>query len=133
MAEHFDEFLKTRVEAAKSWVNGDASLLDEIETRISPATFFAPGGDIEQGAEQVRARYQLDAGNFTSGTTNLKILHKGASGDLGYWVGVQHAAAQLRGAEKTSDFALVVTEVFRLEADAWKLIHRHASPLKPKH
>lgn len=125
MSQHFEELLKSRLEAANAWVSGEVSLLEQIETQTSPATFFAPGGDIEQGAEQVRARYRRDAGNFASGTTDLEILHKGEGGDFAYWVGVQRGVAKLHGEDQA--FTLLVTEIFKLEAGAWKLIHRHAS------
>ena len=44
-------------------------------------------------------------------------------------VEVEHAETKSGGAEAVSPAALRVTSVFRLESDAWKLVHRHADPI----
>jgi ketosteroid isomerase-like protein len=47
--------------------------------------------------------------------------------NLAVVVEVEHAMAG--GADALSPVALRVTSVFRLEGDAWKLVHRHADPI----
>jgi predicted dienelactone hydrolase len=44
-------------------------------------------------------------------------------------VEVEHAEVKIAGADALSPAALRVTSVFRLEGDAWKLVHRHADPI----
>ena len=46
----FEQFMKWREDAARAYVNGDAEPVSHISTQISPATFFHPNGDYEQGA-----------------------------------------------------------------------------------
>jgi ketosteroid isomerase-like protein len=126
----FDRFLLQRTHAAEAYVNGDAEPLSAIVARASDATFFGPGGGAVHGAEAVETRYRSDAPMFErGGTTRLEILQATADGDVGYWVGYQHAMARLRGRPDPVPMKLRVTEVFRREDGAWKLVHRHADML----
>jgi hypothetical protein len=40
----FKEFMKQRAGASEAYVRGDAGPLDCIAAKISPASFFSPGG-----------------------------------------------------------------------------------------
>ena len=130
----FEEFMQQREQAAGRYINGEAGPLGELAAKEDPATFFSPRGDFVQGAEQVLARYTGDARNFNpgSGEGHFEILHMGASGDIGYWVGIQRATTHLESNPDPVPFNLRVTEIFRRENGNWKLVHRHADPLVPK-
>jgi len=126
----FDKFMQQRRLVAAAFVNGDPGPLREISTSADPATFFGPGGGIEQGAAHVLAVNEAGSRRFQrGGTTELEILHSASDGDLGYWTGWQHASARLEGSAEPVPMRLRVTEIFRRENGAWKLIHRHADPL----
>jgi len=125
----FDRFMKQREEAAAAFVRGDAAPLGRLVTHEAPATFFGPAGTLEQGPQHVLSLYEADSSRFLSGQTHLQILHVGASGDLAYWVGLQHATARLEGQLEEVPMSLRVTEVFRREGGAWRLVHRHADVL----
>ena len=126
----FDDFMQQRRQVASAFVNGDAGPLREISTSTDPASFFGPGGGVDQGAVHVLAINEAAAGQFQrGGTTRLEVLHHAADGKLGYWTGWQHASVHVKGKPEPVPMKLRVTEIFRLEDDEWKLVHRHADPL----
>jgi ketosteroid isomerase-like protein len=126
----FEQFMEQRGKAAHAYINGDATVLSEIVTHHSPATFFRPSGGYCQGAEAVWSQYEHDAANFDPGNQGqLEILHMEASDELAYWVGFQRATVHLHGRAEPASFNLRVTELFRREGESWKLLHRHADPL----
>lgn len=128
--QSFERFMEQREAAAGAYVSGDAGPLGALSTRALNATFFGPGGGAVQGADEVSARYAKDAGHFAPGSeSRFEILDMGASGEVGYWVGWQRAKVNVKGKDEPVPMSLRVTEVFRREGDAWKLVHRHADML----
>lgn len=129
--EDFKEFMKRREAAAKAYVSGNAEPLGELSARSLPATFFSPKGDFREGAAEVSKTYQTDVNAFETGSeTDFEILQMAAAGEIAYWVGFQRAAARLKGRSEPVQFNLRITEIFRREDGEWKLVHRHADPLK---
>ena len=126
----FEQFMQQREEEARAYVNGDAEPLCRLTASNDPATFFSPRGDVVQGASTVTARYEADAAGFATNNENtIQIVAMGASDGMAYWVGMQHSAVHLQGKAGVVPFHLRVTEIFRREGDAWKLVHRHADTL----
>lgn len=129
----FEEFMLRRREVALAYVNGDAQPLRGISTTADPATFFGPGGGIEQGAARVLEVNEAGARHFHTGAeTTLEVLHAASDGTLGYWTGLQRATVRMQDSDAPVPMVLRVTEVFRCEGDAWKLVHRHADMLADK-
>ena len=125
--QDFERFMQQRETAARAYVNGDPAPLAELSARTGDATFFSPSGSVVSGAGTVAARYAEDAKGFATGSdTHFEIIQLGASDGITYWVGYQRAMAKLRGKDAPVPFDLRVTEIYRREADGWKLVHRHA-------
>jgi ketosteroid isomerase-like protein len=96
-----------------------------------PATFFGPDGSIVTGGPAMRKSFKEGASHFLpDSTSELEILDCGNDGDLGFWTGIQHATIKVKGKDEPVPYELRITEVFRREHGAWKLVHRHADPLK---
>jgi ketosteroid isomerase-like protein len=129
-SKQFEQFMKQREEVAQAYVNGDPRPLAEISTNSNPATFFGPSGDYEQGAKKVLAINEHAAAQFQKGSNSrFEIFHMAMSGELAYWVGIQHAEVRMKDKAAPVSMRLRVSEVFRLEDGAWKLVHRHADAL----
>jgi len=58
--------------------------------------------------------------------TVVEVLQREASGNLGFWTGIEHANVAFDGAETPLGLKLRVTEVFRFENGDFRLLHRHA-------
>lgn len=128
--QDFDAFIKQRQEAATAYVGGNAAPLAAVAAQDLPATFMGPGGGAVHGTQEVLARYAQDARIFEAGgATELEILEMAAGDTVAYWTGFQSAKVRMHGKPDVMPMKLRVTEVFRREGDAWKLVHRHADLL----
>jgi len=124
----FKRFLEWREQAARAYVCGDARLLNALVAHHGDVTFLGPQGDVARGAVVVWRHYEQDASVFQPGSeTHFEVLQLGASADVAYWVGFQHARVHMKGRDAPLTLKLRVTELFRRDPDeGWKLVHRHA-------
>jgi ketosteroid isomerase-like protein len=129
--QDFRRFLASQREAVgNAFASGDAGPLARIATQQEPATFFEPGGGTVRGVEAIDDAVAKAAKHFRpGGASRLEILHAQASGELAYWVGLQHALVHPPDRPGPIEMTLRVTEVYRREDGAWKLAHRHADML----
>jgi NAD(P)H-dependent FMN reductase/ketosteroid isomerase-like protein len=124
-AADFNSFMKQREQIAAAYSSGNPAPLDAVVVREGTATFFAPRGRIVHGSAAVAKRYHQDAKMFSAGSKNkLEILDAGASGEIGFWVGLQRFEGKIAG--KNEKMSLRITEIFRNTKGEWRLIHRHA-------
>lgn len=74
----FDDFMDQRRRVAAAFVNGDPGPLSEISTSTDPATFFGPGGGVEQGATQPLSRSLRVTEIFCRERGTWKLIHRHA-------------------------------------------------------
>ena len=130
-AHDFNEFMKIREAASQAFVRGDVGPLDRVSTQVSPATIFGPKGDCVEGASEVNAANAAGAKMFEPGSeSHFQVMQQSVSGDLAFWAGIQRAKVKMKGKPEPIPMDLRVTEVFRRQDGAWKLVHRHADPFK---
>ena len=130
-SDEFEQFLRQRHAAGGEYVSGNPEPLGRVVAQHLPGTFFSPSGDVTVGTHEVWARYERDASRFAIGSENtFQALDSAAGDDIAYWVGFQRSQANVRGEELPVPFNLRVTEIYRRENGKWKLVHRHADPLK---
>jgi len=116
---------------SQAFVTGDIDPLDRISTHASPATLFGPKGDCVEGAAKVNAANASAAKHFSSGSKSaFEVLQVAAGDGVAYWAGIQRSIVQMQGKKEAIPMDLRVTEVFHREEGGWKLVHRHADPLK---
>jgi NAD(P)H-dependent FMN reductase/ketosteroid isomerase-like protein len=121
----FDAFMKDRERIASAYSSGNPQPLDAIVVREGSATFFPPRGRIVKGSAAVAKRYHQDAKQFSPRSKNeLEIIEARASGEMGFWVGLQRFEGAIGG--KSANLTLRITEIFRRVRGEWKLVHRHA-------
>ena len=129
-------FLPQWEQAQTRFINGDPSLWKQYSSRRDDVTILGGfGGYGEKGWSAVGGRYNWASSQYKPAGATMKVeyLNIGVSGDLGYTVAIERQhGARVRDQVAPAQRALRVTQVFRKEEGAWKLVHRHADPLVEK-
>lgn len=132
----FRAFLPQWEKAQSRFINGDPALWKQHASHRDDATILGGfGGYGEKGWNAVGARYDWASSQYKGGGATMKVeyLNIGVSGDLGFTVAIERQEGARVGDQHTpTQRALRVTQIFRKEDGAWKLLHRHADPLLEK-
>jgi ketosteroid isomerase-like protein len=131
----FNTFLARWEEAQSRFINGDPILWRQNALHRDEATIFGAFGGHEKGWNEVGARYDWASSQFKESGAKIKVeyLNSGVSGDLAFTVAIEHQEnVRLGDQDKPAPRALRVTQIFKKEEGAWKLLHRHADPLVEK-
>ena len=130
----FQAFLRRWEEAQSRFLNGDPSLWKKNSSQREDATIFGAFGGYEKGWKEVGPRYDWAASQYSpSGAKKgVEYLNVTVGSDLACTVSIERDEVQVGGQSKPEPRALRVTQVFRKEDGAWKLLHRHADPLMEK-
>jgi ketosteroid isomerase-like protein len=113
-------------EADTALHNGDPGPRLAIWSHNDPVTVFGALLTVTGWGEIYKA-FDWLASRFSNGSYEYEVIAAGASGDLGYVVGIEHSSASIGGAAPAA-YELRVTTILRREDGEWKVVHRHADP-----
>jgi SnoaL-like protein len=134
--QSFRAFLQTWERAQTRFINGDPTLWKQHASHRDDVTILGGfGGEGEKGWRSVGARYDWASSQYSPGTATMKVDYHNivVSGDLAFTVGVERQQDARVGSQRDGvRRALRATQVFRKEADGWKLVHRHADQMTEK-
>jgi ketosteroid isomerase-like protein len=130
-SDDFQQAIDEVQAALRQLVQGDPAPLLALWSHAPDVTALTGMGTNDRGWEQVGTGVQWIGDQFRDGQIDFELLASGVSGDLAYTVWFETGQARLFGREEFTPTALRITHIYRREAGAWKIIHLHASPLKP--
>jgi ketosteroid isomerase-like protein len=120
---------KRTAEANSALVRGDIDGYLALIESARDFTLMAPfGGAPTHGFDTSSENRAAMARFFKSGTLDQEVVATYHSGDLVVLVTLERVRAEVGGLPE-QDWPLRVTQVFRREGTAWRLVHRHADPL----
>lgn len=112
--------------ALNGMITGDAGPMGEIWSHGATVTTMHPIGGREVGWDNVRKSWeqvaQIAKGG-KGGQVKLNDQFIQVTGDVAYELGVERGEAELAGQNVT--FADRVTNIYRRETGAWKIVHHH--------
>jgi ketosteroid isomerase-like protein len=129
-AKTLDDAIMQNHAALDTMVKGDSSGYVALLSDHDDVTWGNPFGPFARGRKSVEATLASAAARMRGGrATDFDRIETYVAETLAVVVEVEHAETMAGGADALSPAALRVTSVFRLEGDAWKLVHRHADPI----
>lgn len=111
--------------ALNSMLKGDAAPM--VETGVwshgSDVSTMHPIGDREVGWEAVKGPWEQVASMASGGQIAIQEPKLIVVGDLGYETGTESGSGTLAG--QTVSFQHRVTNIYRRESGAWRIVHHH--------
>ena len=105
-------------------INGDPGPMVEVWSHGSDASTMHPFGSRSLGWEEVRDSWEQAAQAFSGGQVALdEMAVVPISEDAAYTLGTEHGQASI--GEETVGIDWRVTNIYRHEADGWKIVHHH--------
>ena len=109
--------------ALNRMANGDAGSFADIWSHSAAVTAMHPIGGREVGWDAVRTSFEQVAHLATGGEVKLNDQIIQAAESLAYELGVERGQVTLAGQQVTIEHR--VTNIYRRESGAWKVVHRH--------
>ena len=102
---------------------GDARSLGDIWSHSATVTALHPIGDWHVGWDEVKSSFDKVAKASTGGQVSISDQLIRVTGDMAYEVGMEHAQFAIAGQPLTVHSR--VTNIYRREQGAWKIVHHH--------
>ena len=130
--EDFTKAIEEIKAAAVKFATGNYTTFKAFWSHAEDVTIFGGWGAWERGWEQVGPRIDWAAARYRGGHTEIEVISLGTSGSLGYTIWIEKGDALMEGFDEFRPIYLRVTQLYRQEEGGWKVIHRHADPIKLK-
>src|SRR5882757_2070018 len=122
--EFLAEMLPRQVAADRALHQGDAEPRMETWSHSDPVTLFGASMPTRTGWADVSQAFHTVASWFSDlRDYRFEVIAAGASADLAYTIGLEQTTVSVNG--KPTTYTLLVTQVYRREQGAWKIVHRH--------
>ncbi len=118
--------------AQKAFMNGDASGLQALYSHRDDVTVMGGFGGVERGWAEVGPRLAWAASHFHGGTYSQQVIGTTVGQDVACLVSLERWSGTAQGGQSLPALDLRVTQMFRLEGERWRLVHRHADELVQK-
>ena len=129
----FETAIQRTREASVGFGNGNPEPMKKAYSQAKDALIMGALGGYEQGGDEVAARLEWAAKHFRdTRNQSFERLAAGCDTNFGYEVFLEKSESRIENTATFSPTVLRVTHLFRRESGQWKLIQRHADPLKPK-
>ena len=110
--------------ALNSTLNGDTGSMEEIWSHGSDVSAMHPFGGPILGWEEVRSSWEQAAQAFSGGQVTLDdMVVVPISEDAAYTLGTERGQGTI--GDETVRIDWRVTNIYRREADGWKMVHHH--------
>src|SRR5689334_8292412 len=125
-----DSAIDASHKALAAIIRGDQSGYIGLFSTAEDVTLGNPFGPFGRGRKNVEARLAVAASKYRDGrNASAELIEKYVSDTLACVAEVESFEAKVGGSEEMTNLSVRVTSVFRVEAEGWKLVHRHADPL----
>ena len=104
--------------------NGEVGALSDIWSHGAGVTTMHPIGGRQVGWDEVQGSFDGVAKVSSDGKIGLKDQLIQVAGDMAYELGIEHGQFKMAGNQVSLEHR--VTNIYRREAGAWKLVHHHA-------
>jgi ketosteroid isomerase-like protein len=122
--------VQLHTQANAAWMVGDArTFLDLIPLADDVTLMTAFGGPPSRSFDASPERLERLRHFFRNGILQVETVAAYAAGDLAVLALIERSEAEVGGLPR-QPWALRVTIVYRREADGWRLVLRHADPLR---
>lgn len=128
--QDLEALVRLHTEANQAWMVGDARRFLDILPLANDVTLMtafggAPSRSFDGSPERMEGLRRF----FRNGTLEVETIAAYAAGDLAVLALVERSEAEIGGLPRQA-WALRVTMVYRREAAGWRLVLRHADPLR---
>ena len=123
------KLIRLSEESNAALMRGDGERYFSMIAMTDDFTLMSPFGGTPTHGVNIKTEHQEAIGRFfRNGTLKTEVVQSYASDDMVVLALIEHAHAEVGGLP-SQEWPLRVTLVYRREASAWRLVHRHADPL----